>query len=87
MNENQIIKSIKAYLKTLDNCFCFKTHGGFYGTAGIPDIICCIGGYFVAFEVKAEKGKTTVLQEVCIRKIREAGGTAEIVRKRILICF
>jgi len=78
--EREIIGQIKAYLKTLDNCFCFKTHGGFYGTAGIPDIIACVNGAFVAFEVKAEKGKTTVLQEVCLKKIREAGGAAVVVR-------
>ena len=78
--ERDIISGIKAYLKTLDNCFCFKTHGGFYGTAGLPDIIACVNGAFVAFEAKAEKGKTTVLQEVVLRQIQKAGGTAVVVR-------
>ena len=80
MKEKNIIQSIKAYLKTLENCFCFKTHGGYYGTAGIPDIVACVSGRFVAFEVKAEKGKTTPLQEKCLNQIREAGGVAEVVR-------
>ena len=80
MKENDIIADIKEYLKTVDNCFYWKEHGGQFGQAGIPDIICCIGGRFVAFEVKTEKGKTTVLQEVTLRKIRKAGGTAEVAR-------
>ena len=51
-----------------------------YGTAGIPDIIACINGKFVAFEVKTEIGKTTALQDATIRKINAAGGTAVVVR-------
>lgn len=51
-----------------------------YGTAGIPDIICCMDGRFFAFEVKNENGKATKLQEATLRKIRAAGGTAAVVR-------
>jgi len=80
MRENQIITAIKAYLKTIPNCYAYKTHGGFYGSAGLPDIICCIGGHFVAFEVKTDLGKTTALQEACLHKLREAGATATVVR-------
>ena len=58
----------------------WKEHGGMYGTAGIPDIICCIGGKFFAFEVKNEKGTVTKLQEATIDKIKAAGGTAAVVR-------
>lgn len=47
-----------------------------YGTAGIPDIIACINGRFVAFEVKTPTGKLTRLQEITIEKIRAAGGWA-----------
>jgi len=51
-----------------------------YGTAGIPDIIACIGGKFYGFEVKTERGKPTALQEVTMRKIQAAGGIAVVVR-------
>ena len=78
--EKDIVVKIKRYLKTVPNCFFWKEHGGMYGTAGIPDIICCIKGRFVAFEVKTDTGKTTALQESAIRKINEAGGTAAVVR-------
>ncbi|MEE3486232.1 MAG: VRR-NUC domain-containing protein [Bacteroidales bacterium] len=76
MLEKDIVKAILKYLKTVPNCFSWKEHGGMYGTAGIPDIICCYCGRFVAFEVKTETGKLTKLQEATIRKIKEAKGQA-----------
>ena len=76
MLEKDIVKSILKYLKTVPNCFSWKEHGGMYGTAGNPDIICCYCGRFVAFEVKTETGKLTKLQESTIRKIKEAKGHA-----------
>jgi len=76
MLEKAITKKILDYLKSLDNCFAFKEHGGRYGTAGIPDIICCFNGRFIAFEVKTDKGKLTKLQEITIHRIKEANGEA-----------
>lgn len=80
MNESDITKRILKYLKTLPRCFCWKEHGGIYGTSGIPDIIVCIDGRFIALEVKTQKGKTTPLQDAAIRKIRLSGGSAFVVR-------
>lgn len=89
MKENDIVKAILKYLKTVSRCFAWKEHGGMYGTAGIPDIIACINGKFYAFEVKTAIGKTTALQDATIRKIKNSGGYAGIVRsaedvKRVL---
>ena len=80
MNEADIVKAIMKYLKSVPRCFCWKEHGGMYGTAGIPDIIACINGHFFGFEVKTDIGKPTKLQEATIRKILAAGGTAVVVR-------
>lgn len=80
MLEKDIVAAIMKYLRTLPKCFCWKEHGGMYGTAGIPDIIACVDGRFYGFEVKTEKGKPTALQEATIRKILAAGGEAVIVR-------
>ncbi|MCD7825458.1 MAG: VRR-NUC domain-containing protein [Clostridiaceae bacterium] len=80
MLEKDIVNAIMKYLRTLPKCFCWKEHGGMYGTAGIPDIIACVDGRFYGFEVKTEKGKPTALQEATIRKILAAGGTAVVVR-------
>ncbi|MBP3200170.1 MAG: VRR-NUC domain-containing protein [Lachnospiraceae bacterium] len=80
MKEKTIENKIKTYLKTIDGLYFFKEHGGLYGTAGVPDIICCYKGLFIAFEVKAESGKATALQDATIKRIRKAGGIAEVVR-------
>ena len=76
MTEKNIVTAIMRYLKTVPQSFCWKEHGGMYGTAGLPDIICCIGGRFIAFEVKTPKGKLTKLQEITITKIKAAKGEA-----------
>ena len=76
MGEKDIITAIMRYLKTVSGCFAWKTHGGMYGTAGLPDIIVCLNGRFVAFEVKTPVGKLTKLQEITIQKINAANGNA-----------
>ena len=76
MAEKDIVNAILRYLKAVPACFAWKTHGGMYGTAGIPDIIACIDGRFVAFEVKTPSGKLTKLQEITIQRIKEAKGYA-----------
>lgn len=35
-----------------EGVFCFKVHGSEFMTAGLPDIIACVDGYFVGFETK-----------------------------------
>jgi Holliday junction resolvase len=44
-----------------------------YGRSGIPDIIACVNGCFLAIECKAGKGRTTALQERELKLIREVG--------------
>ena len=76
MAEKDIVTAIMRYLKTVPDCFAWKTHGGIYGTAGIPDIICCLQGRFIAFEVKTPSGKLTKIQEITIQRIQRAKGYA-----------
>lgn len=69
-----------------------KSHGIYYffpttfgmGRSGVPDIICCFNGSFLAVECKAGKGKTTALQEMEIAAIRKAGGTAFVINENNL---
>ena len=61
--------------------------GGFYvkffanrmTKKGIPDVLACVNGYFVAVEVKAQNGRPSELQIYHCRKIRDAGGFAFIL--------
>ena len=79
MLEKDITAAILRYLRSLPECFCWKEHGGTYGTAGIPDIICCYRGRFLGLEVKQPGNKMTRLQEVTLERIRAALGEAHIV--------
>lgn len=79
MKEATLIQSIRKYLATLPECFFWKEHGGQYGTAGIPDIIVCYKGRFIALEAKVGKNQPTKLQAATIDKIRQAGGIASVV--------
>ena len=38
MTEKDIVTAIMRYLKTVPQSFCWKEHGGMYGTAGLPDV-------------------------------------------------
>ena len=77
MLERDIVAAIKRYLLTLgDAVFFWKEHGGPYGCAGIPDIICCYKGRFIGLECKLPGGRLTELQKRAIEKINRAGGIA-----------
>ena len=81
MLEKDIVAAIKRYLATLgEDVFFWKEHGGQYGTAGIPDIIVCYKGRFIALEAKVGKNQPTRLQAATIEQIRRAGGIACVVR-------
>lgn len=82
MKESELVAKIMKELRKIPNLFCWKEHGGIYGTAGIPDIIVCAKGRFVALEVKLPGGSygATALQQKTIRDIQEAGGAAAVVR-------
>ena len=47
---------------------------------GIPDLILCLRGKFVAIELKNEDGKPSPLQLYNIERIKQSGGQAFILR-------
>ncbi len=57
-----------------------KIHGSPY-QSGIPDILGCYRGVFIAFEVKrpSTRDHVTKAQEYAIRKINAEGGYASVV--------
>ena len=46
--------------------------------AGIPDLILCVNGFFVAIELKVPGNTTTQIQDVTLDKILEAGGRTAV---------
>ncbi len=79
MTEKQFQNKVISFLKA-QNIYYVKVWGGGYQKAGIPDLLCCIKGKFVALELKTEKGTATVLQKYNLFKIQEAGGYARVLR-------
>ena len=79
MKEKDIVESIKRYLQAKQDLFFWKEHGGQFGTAGIPDIIVCYKGKFIAFECKRPGGRPTLLQKITMNKIERAKGIAKLV--------
>ena len=69
---------IKKYLKD-KGAYCVKYFGCNYSTAGTPDILACVNGYFLAIEVKAQSGTPSELQLEKITQIRRAGGFGYVV--------
>ena len=81
--EAKVKTAVKKILDSL-NIYHFSPFQAGMGRAGIPDIICCYEGRFLAIECKAGKGKTTALQDREINAIQEAGGTAWVVNENDL---
>jgi len=79
MKEQEIVDSIKKYLQSVPNLFYWKEHGGQFGTAGIPDLIVCYKGKFIAFECKRPGGKPTILQRITMNRIDNAKGIVKVV--------
>lgn len=78
MTEKQFEKQVKEFLKS-HNIWFTKIWGGGFQKAGIPDIIACVNGHFVAIEIKGPNGKATELQKYNIKKINECNGTGVIL--------
>ena len=78
--EAKVKKKVKQILDSF-GCYHFYAFTGGYGRSGVPDIIACYKGRFIAVECKAGKGKTTALQDLNITQIRENQGLALVVNE------
>jgi len=74
--KDKCVKLLKAH----DVYYFFPaTHG--FGRSGVPDIICCVNGRFLAVECKAGVNKPTALQEKEMADIRKQGGIAIVINQ------
>ena len=51
------------------------------GRSGIPDVVCCLRGYFIGIECKAGKNKPTPLQQKELADIIKAGGVSCVINE------
>lgn len=77
--EKNFENKIKAFLKDQNAWFIKYWAGSKFTKDGIPDILACINGYFLAIEVKARNGRPSELQKYNVAKINGSGGYAIIL--------
>lgn len=82
---------VKKRVREILDKFCAANPGYYffppangYGRQGIPDVICCIQGKFLAIECKANGGVPTELQNREAFKIQKAGGVTLLIDERTL---
>ena len=78
--EAKVKASVRKLLDML-GIYHFMPPANGFGRAGIPDIIGCMDGHFIAIECKAGKGQTTALQDRELNAILNHGGTVFIARE------
>lgn len=78
--ERRVKNRVEVILREAGVYYFFPaTHG--YGRSGVPDIIACVDGGFLAIECKAGKGQITALQARELDRIRAAGGKSLLVNE------
>lgn len=73
MSESKLQQKCTKYLKER-GIYHVNVHGGGWGAKGVPDIIACIDGEFVAFELKVGKNKMKPDQVIHKRRIERSNG-------------
>lgn len=80
-SESALQKECLRWAKSLPEIWVLKVVGSGVQSSGVPDVIMCVKGRFVAIELKRPdgKGKLSDIQKAQIERIRRAGGRAETV--------
>ena len=78
--EKRYEEKLKRYLKKRGIWYVKYWGGGLYTKTGVPDILACIKGRFVAIEVKSDSGKLRPEQKEEIALINASGGLCIISR-------
>lgn len=88
-NETQLVKAIEGRIRgQWPDAWLLKVHGGGYQRVGVPDLLVCVEGLFIAMEVKHQKpgesverlqGRVTVSQRKELRDLEKAGAACSVV--------
>ena len=78
--EAKVKKKVVNVLNSYGAYYFYPVTGGF-GRSGVPDIVVCHLGFFIAIECKAGNNKPTPLQEAQMALIRKAGGVTMVVNE------
>lgn len=75
MREKAYENKIKKFIESVGGWWV-KFHGNAFTRDGVPDLLCCVNGKFLAIEVKGDGGEPSELQLHEIEEIKKAGGVA-----------
>jgi Holliday junction resolvase len=78
--EAKVKAKVVAQLKALGVYYFYPVTGG-YGSSGVPDIVGCYRGRFIAIECKAGNNTPTPLQQKNIDDITKHGGVVWVVNE------
>ena len=78
-SEKLFENKVKQFLKKKGCWYVKYWGGGTFTKSGIPDLLICCNGYFLAVELKSSKGKVSELQNHQIEQIKKAGGIAMVL--------
>lgn len=80
MKESRLQARIRKALEDrYPHSWLVKFHGGPFTPAGVPDLIGCISGFFIALEVKNPGENPSVIQSRVINRIQLAGGISGVI--------
>ena len=77
--EKNFENRVKKFLKEQGCWFVKYWGGGQFTKSGVPDLLICCNGHFIAAELKGPGGKPSELQLWTIEQIRKAGGFADVL--------
>jgi len=79
--ERDLQKKCLRWVRSLSKVWYLKVVGNAVQASGVPDILLCIKGKFIAIELKRPDGTGVLsdIQQANIERIREAGGQAYVV--------
>ena len=78
MKEKVFEQKVRSYLKKV-GAYEVKYFGCGFSQSGVPDVLSCVNGQFVAIELKASTGRPSELQLHNLRRIHNAYGFAILV--------
>ena len=87
MTEAQFQTKVIKFLQEQGIWFVKYWGGGRFTRAGVPDIICCVHGLFVAIELKTDHGRVSKLQSYNIKQINASGGVGIVLRPKQFKAF
>jgi len=82
-NEHGVKEAVKRRLKKVGAWHTMPHQRGF-SQAGVPDILACVNGRFLAIETKYGNNKPSARQNQQIAAIEKAGGTALVINENDL---